>query len=78
MASSSIESFLDNWNNVRSRKSTLTQSLNEFYDNQQTIFNNKQNCSIWRQGYLTKKKILKNGSSEDEVHAFFQINHSRL
>ena len=26
--SSSAESFIDNWNNVRSRKSTLTMSLN--------------------------------------------------
>ena len=32
-----MESFLDNWNNARSRKSTLTLSLNEFYENQQTI-----------------------------------------
>jgi hypothetical protein len=72
-----MESFLDNWNNVRSRKSTLTLSLNEFYENQQAIQENKYACSVWKQGYLLKKKITKNSNSS-ETRAFFKINHSRL
>jgi hypothetical protein len=77
LVSSSAESFLDNWNNARSRKSTLTISINEFYESQHTIHQNKYSCSVWKQGYLFKKKITQHSTSS-ETRAFFQINHTRL
>ena len=75
--SSSRESFLDNWNNARSRKSTLTLSINEFIENQQTIHQSKYNCSVWKQGYLLLKKIDKTMVSS-ETMSFFKISQCRI
>ena len=75
--SSNRESFFENWNNSRSRKSTLTLSLNEFYENQYSIHQSKYNCTVWKQGFLLKRKFVKSVASA-EVRAFFKINRSQL
>ena len=75
--SSSRESFLENWNNTRSRKSTLTQSLNEFSINQQVIYHQNHHCRDLKQGYLFKKKVNKNAQSH-EGRSFFKIIKGEL
>jgi hypothetical protein len=75
LISSSRESFLENWNNTRSRKSTLTVSLNEFYENQHAIHTGKQRCALFKQGFLLRKKLNK---EIPESRAFFSIRSGEL
>ena len=57
LMSSSRESFLESWNNTRSRKSTLTQSLNEFSANQQVLYERKQNARDKKEGFLLARQL---------------------